>query len=78
MLKSNTSDQMFNVYLPYLSMIDPLPSTRNEDKLGEIRKKYSETRNMPRKRKKKLRKELNQEYSFWYSIGEWEKSMYEF
>jgi hypothetical protein len=70
---------MINSYLPYISLIQSELthiSSRNNEKLEEIIEKYKETKNLPRKRKKKIRKELNQEYSFWYSIGEWEKSMY--
>jgi hypothetical protein len=70
---------MFSTYLPYLSVIQSELeniSTRNQEKLDEILVKYKETKSLPRKKKKKIRKELNREYSFWYSIGEWEKSMY--
>jgi hypothetical protein len=69
---------MINSYLPYISLIQSELtdiSSRNNKKLEEIIEKYKETKNLPRKRKKRIRKELNQEYSFWYSIGEWEKEM---
>lgn len=69
---------MINSYLPYISLIQSELtdiSSRNNKKLEEIIEKYKETKNLQRKRKKRIRKELNQEYSFWYSIGEWEKEM---
>ena len=69
---------MINSYLPYISLIQSELtdiSSRNNEKLEEITGKYKQTKNLPRKRKKKIRKKLNREYSFWYSIGEWEKEM---
>ena len=45
--------------------------------IEEIKKEYYEvTPNLPRKTKKKRRKELNKEYSFWMSVRKWEQEMF--
>jgi len=69
-----------SVYLSYLSgLYDVVDGVKNktDEKIWEIKKEYYEvTPNLPRKKKKKRRKELNQEYSFWVSIKKWEQEMF--
>ena len=50
---------------------------RSDEKISELKREYYEvTPNLPRKKKKKRRKELNKEYSFWVSIRKWEQEMF--
>ena len=61
-----------NVFLPYLnSLMDTFEqgTKKCDDRITElIREFYEETPKLPRKLKKKRRKELNREYSFLMSI----------
>jgi hypothetical protein len=63
---------MINVYLPYVSdIMNTLEEGRNkcDEHIVELRREYYEdTPKLPRKLKKKRRKELNGEYSFLMSI----------
>jgi hypothetical protein len=63
---------MINVYLPYVSdILNTLEEGRNkcDEQIVELRREYYEdTPKLPRKLKKKRRKELNGEYSFLMSI----------
>jgi hypothetical protein len=63
---------MINVYLPYVSdIMNTLEEGRNkcDEQIVELRREYYEdTPKLPRKLKKKRRKELNGEYSFLMSI----------
>ena len=69
-----------SVYLSYLNTFyDVVDDAKNktDEKIDELIKEYYEvTPNLPRKKKKKRRKELNREYSFWLSIRKWEKEMF--
>jgi len=50
---------------------------RSDEKIAELKREYYEvTPNLPRKKKKKRRKELNKEYSFWMSVRKWEQDMF--
>ena len=50
---------------------------RSDEKIAELkREQYEVTPNLPRKKKKKRRKELNKEYSFWMSVRKWEQDMF--
>lgn len=45
----------------------------NENKLNEVIDKYfNETPNYPRKKKKRVRKELTEDYRFWKSVQHWQ------
>jgi hypothetical protein len=63
---------MISVYLPYMNdVMDTLEEGRNkcDEQIVELRREYYEdTPKLPRKLKKKRRKELNGEYSFLMSI----------
>lgn len=48
---------------------------KHNEKINEILDKYKLTKNYPRKKKKRIRKELNYNYNFYMSLHEWDKSM---
>ena len=69
-----------NMYLPYLSsffdMVE-LAEKSWDEKIEDLKREYFEvTPNLPRKQKKKRRKELNEEYSFLMSIKEYKTNMF--
>ena len=48
-----------------------------DDKIEDLKREYFEvTPNLPRKQKKKRRKELNEEYRFLMSIKEYSSNMF--
>lgn len=48
-----------------------------DDKIEDLKREYFEvTPNLPRKQKKKRRKELNEEYRFLMSIKEYRSNMF--
>jgi len=48
-----------------------------DDKIEDLKREYFEvTPNLPRKQKKKRRKELNEEYRFLMSIKEYKSNMF--
>ena len=63
---------MISVYLPYMNdVMDTLEEGRNkcDEQIAELKREYHEdTPKLPRKLKKKRRKELNEEYAFLMSI----------
>lgn len=68
------------MYLPYLSsffdMVE-LAEKSWDEKIEDLKREYFEvTPNLPRKQKKKRRKELNEEYSFLMSIKEYKTNMF--
>lgn len=69
-----------NMYLPYLSgYFDTLEMAEKswDQKIEDLKREYYEvTPNLPRKQKKKRRKELNEEYRFLMSIKEYELNMF--
>lgn len=69
-----------NMYLPYLnSFFDMMEDAEKswDQKIEDIKREYFEvTVNLPRKQKKKRRKELNEEYSFLMSIKEYQLNMF--
>lgn len=68
------------MYLPYLnSFFDMMEDAEKswDQKIEDIKREYFEvTVNLPRKQKKKRRKELNEEYSFLMSIKEYQLNMF--
>ena len=69
-----------SIYLPYLTGLYDIVggvTNKTDEMIEEIKKEYYEvTPNLPRKKKKKRRKELNKEYSFWMSVRKWEQDMF--
>lgn len=69
-----------NMYLPYLnSYFDMMESAEKswDQKIEDLKREYFEvTPNLPRKQKKKRRKELNEEYRFLMSIKEYSSNMF--
>lgn len=69
-----------NMYLPYLnSYFDIMESAEKswDEKIKELKREYYRvTPNLPRKLKKKRRKELNEEYSLLMSIKEYRTNMF--
>lgn len=69
-----------NMYLPYLnSFFDMMEDAEKswDQKIEDIKREYFEvTVNLPRKQKKKRRKQLNEEYSFLMSIKEYKLNMF--
>lgn len=69
-----------NMYLPYLnSFFDIMESAEKswDQKIEDLKREYFEvTPNLPRKQKKRRRKELNDEYSFLMSIKEYRTNMF--
>lgn len=68
------------MYLPYLNsyfdMVE-LAEKSWDDKIKDLKREYFEvTPNLPRKQKKKRRKELNEEYRFLMSIKEYKSNMF--
>ena len=68
------------MYLPYLNsyfdMVD-LAEKSWDDKIEDLKREYFKvTPNLPRKQKKKRRKELNEEYRFLMSLKEYELNMF--
>jgi len=68
------------MYLPYLNsyfdMVE-LAEKSWDDKIEDLKREYFEvTPNLPRKQKKKRRKELNEEYRFLMSIKEYRSNMF--
>ena len=68
------------MYLPYLNsyfdMVE-LAEKSWDDKIEDLKREYFEvTPNLPRKQKKKRRKELNEEYRFLMSIKEYSSNMF--
>lgn len=68
------------MYLPYLNsyfdMVE-LAEKSWDDKFEDLKREYFEvTPNLPRKQKKKRRKELNEEYRFLMSIKEYRLNMF--
>lgn len=68
------------MYLPYLNsyfdMVE-LAEKSWDDKIEDLKREYFEvTPNLPRKQKKKRRKELNEEYRFLMSIKEYKSNMF--
>lgn len=68
------------MYLPYLnSYFDMMESAEKswDQKIKDLKQEYFEvTPNLPRKLKKKRRKELNEEYSFLMSIKDYRANMF--
>ena len=68
------------MYLPYLnSFFDMMEDAEKswDQKIEDVKREYFEvTINLPRKQKKKRRKELNEEYRFLMSIKEYELNMF--
>lgn len=68
------------MYLPYLnSFFDIMESAEKswDQKIEDLKREYFEvTPNLPRKQKKRRRKELNDEYSFLMSIKEYRTNMF--
>lgn len=68
------------MYLPYLnSFFDMMEDAEKswDQKIEDIKREYFEvTVNLPRKQKKKRRKQLNEEYSFLMSIKEYKLNMF--
>ena len=68
------------MYFPYLnSYFDMMESVEKswDEKIKELKREYYQvTPNLPRKLKKKRRKELNEEYSFLMSIKEYRTNMF--
>ena len=50
----------------------------NKRKMQEAVDKYWEACKYPRKKKKKMRKEAQKEYDFWFSIDVWYQKEFEF
>ena len=69
-----------NMYLPYLnSFFDMMEDAEKswDQKIEDVKREYFEvTINLPRKQKKKRRKELNEEYRFLMSIKEYQLNMF--
>lgn len=69
-----------NMYLPYLnSFFDMMEDAEKswDQKIEDVKREYFEvTINLPRKQKKKRRKELNEEYRFLMSIKEYKLNMF--
>ena len=68
------------MYLPYLSgyfdMVEMAEKSWDQ-KIQDLKREYYEvTPNLPRKQKKKRRKELNEEYRFLMAIKEYEINMF--
>lgn len=68
------------MYLPYLNsyfdMVE-LAEKSWDDKIEDLKREYFKvTPNLPRKQKKKRRKELNEEYRFLMSIKEYRSNMF--
>ena len=68
------------MYLPYLnSFFDMMEDAEKswDQKIEDVKREYFEvTINLPRKQKKKRRKELNEEYRFLMSIKEYQLNMF--
>jgi hypothetical protein len=73
---------MISVYLPYMNnVMDTLEEGRNkcDERISELKREYYEnTSKLPRKLKKKRRKELNEEYAFLMSIRNFDLNSYSF
>ena len=65
----------------YSMFIDEMMESQNklDEKIDDVVREYYEvTPNLPRKQKKKRRKELNREYSFLVSAKNFQKNMFGF
>ena len=73
---------MIQSFLAYGNeLILEMERTRNkmDERIVELKREYFEdTPNLPRKLKKKRRKELNQEYSFLMSLKQFESNLFKF
>lgn len=50
----------------------------HDHRIQNILDEYAKTKYLPRKRKKKERKRLNEDYSFFMMLKEWDKEMFNF
>lgn len=73
---------MISVYLPYtIDIVNTLEDGRNkcDEQIVELKREYHEdTPKLPRKLKKKRRKELNEEYVFLMSMKNFSLNSYSF
>ena len=73
---------MISLYLPYtINIVNTLEDGRNkcDEQIAELKREYHEdTPKLPRKLKKKRRKELNEEYVFLMSIKNFSLNSYSF
>lgn len=71
-----------NFYLPYLNdFFDEMEEIQKswEKRIEDVKREYFEvTPNLPRKLKKKRKKELNEEYSFLMSIKDYQENLLKF
>ena len=71
---------MFHQYLAYASeLMFQMEQSKNkmDERIEELKREYFEvTPNLPRKLKKKRRKELNQEYAFLMSLKIYEETLF--
>ena len=72
----------FNFYLPYLNdFFDEIEQSKKicDERIESIKREYFElTPLLPRKLKKKRKKELNEEYSFLVSIRDYQQNLLKF
>lgn len=71
-----------NFYLPYLNdFFDEMEEIQKswEKRIEDVKREYFEvTPKLPRKLKKKRKKELNEEYSFLMSIKDYQENLFKF
>lgn len=71
-----------NFYLPYLNdFLDEMEEIQKswEKQIEDVKREYFEvTPKLPRKLKKKRKKELNKEYSFLMSIKDYQENLFKF
>lgn len=71
-----------NFYLPYLNnFFDEMEEIQKswEKRIEDVKREYFEvTPKLPRKLKKKRKKELNKEYSFLMSIKDYQENLFKF
>jgi hypothetical protein len=68
----------FGSMLMYVSAEMEEANKANKRKIQEAVDKYWDACKYPRKKKKKMRKEAQREYSFWVSIDKWYEQEFSF
>lgn len=66
---------MINTYINFM-LSQEVIAFKNEEKVQECIDKYWNAMKLPRKLKKKVRKEAKRDYSFWKSLGKYHNSLF--
>lgn len=66
-----------NALIKTFLMIDDI-STKNKEKIQECIDRYRNAKELPRKLKKKVRKEANSDYCFFVAMDKWNDEVFKF